>query len=76
MTLNYVVSADSHIFEPFDLWEKALGAKWGDKVPRLVNKCEGVPGSYFYLGHEYIDLDNVEPEEAADSTADTVPLDP
>ena len=66
MTLNYVVSADSHIFEPFDLWEKALGTKWGDKVPRLVSECEGVSGNYFYLGHEYIDLDNVEPEEAAD----------
>ena len=76
MTLNYVVSADSHIFEPFDLWEKALGTKWGDKVPRLVSECEGVSGNYFYLGHEYIDLDNVEPEEAADSTEDTVPLDP
>ena len=76
MTLNYVVSADSHIFEPFDLWEKALGAKWGDKVPRLVSECQGVSGNYFHLGHEYIDLDNVEPEEAADSTEDTVPLDP
>ena len=76
MTLNYVVSADSHIFEPLDLWEKALGTKWGDKVPRLVSECEGVSGNYFYLGHEYIDLDNVEPEEAADSTEDTVPLDP
>ena len=49
MSLDYVVSADSHIFEPLDLWEKALGDKWGDKVPRLVTECEGVPGNFFFL---------------------------
>ena len=41
MTLNYVVSADSHIFEPFDLWEKALGTKWGDKVPQAGQRMRG-----------------------------------
>jgi len=76
MTLNYVVSADSHIFEPMDLWEKALGKKWGDRVPRLVNECNGVAGTFFYLGHEYIDLGNIEPHDAIDSTADAAPMDP
>ena len=44
MSLDYVISADSHIIEPLDLWEKALGAKWGDKVPRVVDRYKGIPG--------------------------------
>ncbi len=45
-----IVSADSHVLEPGDLWTKALGAKWGDKVPHIVDGFEGHAGSFFYLG--------------------------
>ena len=68
MSLDYVISADSHIIEPLDLWEKALGAKWGDKVPRVVGRYNGIPGNYYFFGYDYIDLGVVQPEDAADST--------
>ncbi len=47
-----IVSADSHVLEPFDLWEKTLGARYGDRVPRLVSRFEGRDGRFFFCGKE------------------------
>jgi predicted TIM-barrel fold metal-dependent hydrolase len=30
-----IVSADSHVMEPFDLWTKGLGQRFGDKAPKF-----------------------------------------
>ncbi len=49
---NLVISADSHVVEPFDLWVKALGRKYGDRVPRLVDAFAGRTGRYFFCGRE------------------------
>ena len=49
---DLVISADSHVVEPFDLWVKALGAQYGDRVPHLVKSFDGRPGNYFYCGRE------------------------
>jgi predicted TIM-barrel fold metal-dependent hydrolase len=63
ITFDYVVSGDSHLVEPYELWESALGAKWGDKVPRLVEQdgadgrlwFTGAPGEYFWVGEGMLD---------------------
>ena len=43
----YVVSADSHVVEPVDLWERAIGKRFGERVPRQVKGRfggeEGIP---------------------------------
>ena len=49
---DLVVSADSHVVEPYDLWVKPLGARYGDRVPRLLDRWEGREGRYFYCGRE------------------------
>src|SRR5208282_1412079 len=36
-----LVSADSHIIEPPDLWERWLPKKYQDKAPKLVKDDEG-----------------------------------
>ena len=37
MTLRYgLISADSHVLEPGELWTSALGERFGDALPRIV----------------------------------------
>jgi predicted TIM-barrel fold metal-dependent hydrolase len=51
--IKHLISADSHLVEPYDLWEKALGAKWGlDAVPHLIP--DGDDGPMLFTGLEYI----------------------
>jgi len=45
-----IISADSHVLEPGDLWTKALGARFGDALPRIVKGFGGHEGTFFYLG--------------------------
>jgi hypothetical protein len=45
-----IISADSHVFEPGDLWSKALGHRFGDAVPRALANFAGQDGSFFYVG--------------------------
>jgi hypothetical protein len=40
---NRLVSADSHVMEPPDLWLKAIGARFGDRTPQ-VRQLPGRPG--------------------------------
>jgi len=42
MTLPFkLVSADSHVVEPPDLWTTRLDAKYRDRAPRIVSRPEG-----------------------------------
>ena len=42
MTDHLIISSDSHVVEPPNLWVERMNAdKWGDRIPHLVNK-----GSY------------------------------
>ncbi len=36
-----VISADDHVIEPPDLWISRVDAKWGDRVPRVVDLGDG-----------------------------------
>jgi predicted TIM-barrel fold metal-dependent hydrolase len=47
-----IISADSHVFEPGDLWSKALGSRFGDAVPRAVNSFNGYEGKFFFVGRD------------------------
>ena len=46
-----LISADSHVMEPPDLWWTALGAKFGDRTPRMLDEYKGEKGSFFYSGY-------------------------
>ena len=59
MSDKMVISGDSHVIEPDDLWSKPLGAKWGDQVPRMVNEHAGVKSLHFFTGYEYVSIDEV-----------------
>jgi len=42
-----VLSADSHVFEPVDLWETRMDRKFRDRGPRFVSDYQGKPGTWF-----------------------------
>ena len=46
-----LISADSHVMEPYDMWWNALGATWGDRTPRLLDEYQGQKGTFFYSGN-------------------------
>lgn len=47
-----IISADSHIYEPGDLWWKTLGTRFGDRTPRALTEYQGQPGKFFYSGYQ------------------------
>ena len=48
MTANHVISADSHMMEPANLWVDRLDQKFKDRAPRVIKK-EG-KGGYVFVG--------------------------
>ena len=46
-----LISADSHVMEPPELWWNALGSKFGDRTPRPLDEYNGEKGSFFYSGY-------------------------
>jgi predicted TIM-barrel fold metal-dependent hydrolase len=45
-----LISADSHVNEPADLWEQRLDKKYRDRAPKMVHNPEGLrPGSYLIV---------------------------
>ena len=44
---SIVISADSHVFEPVDLWEKRIDRKFRERGPRFVTDFQGKPGTWF-----------------------------
>jgi hypothetical protein len=47
-----IISADSHYTEPNDLWWNAMGQKYGDRTPRVIEEYLGREGKFFYLGNQ------------------------
>ena len=45
-----IISADSHVLEPGDLWTRSIGQRFGEALPRIVKGFEGHEGTFFYLG--------------------------
>jgi predicted TIM-barrel fold metal-dependent hydrolase len=42
-----LVSADSHVVEPGDVWTSRMEHRWGDRIPRAVVDHGGKPGAFF-----------------------------
>src|SRR5581483_3461085 len=70
MTLKFdrVISADSHVIEPRDLWQKALGAKHGDATPGPRDSFNGVKGRYFFAGKQMLKIGEFDDEQHRQGT--------
>lgn len=43
-----IMSADSHVLEPGDLWTKRLPAKYRDQAPTIIHEYKGQTGDFLY----------------------------
>ena len=59
-----LISSDSHIREPHDLWSKRLLKKFGNRTPRVVKHPDGRKGDFFYNGIGLTKIGKVEQEFA------------
>ena len=50
-----LISADSHVMEPIDLWEKALFDKFGEDTPRVLDGYLGKGGKWFHTGGQVME---------------------
>jgi len=48
METHKLISADSHVSEPTDLWVERTDKKYRDRAPRLVENPKDRQGAYFY----------------------------
>ena len=46
-TATTIISADSHVFEPVNLWETRMDHKFREHGPRFVADYQGKPGTWF-----------------------------
>ena len=67
-----IISADSHVFEPPDLWTTRMDAKFRDRAPSVVREadgdwwyCEGRKGMSFHGAGAQVGLRFEEPERLA-----------
>jgi len=44
-----VISADSHMMEPPDLWQERLDKKYKDRAPKVIQGHEGKKGYFFVV---------------------------
>ncbi|PYM16110.1 MAG: amidohydrolase [Candidatus Rokuibacteriota bacterium] len=47
MAEDLIISADSHMNEPPDLWVKRIDTGFRDRAPRIVHEHQGKPGYWF-----------------------------
>lgn len=56
---HLVISADSHVVEPDDLYTGALGATYGDKLPHMVESGPSGDTTHLFTGYEYLHMSGV-----------------
>jgi predicted TIM-barrel fold metal-dependent hydrolase len=68
-----VISGDSHVREPVDLWWRTIGNRFGDRTPRLVDEFKGKKGNYFFTGryHSKVGV-NQKPEHERTAEEDLI----
>lgn len=66
MDKRMVISGDSHVVEPPDLFTKTLQHKYGDDVPHWLDNYKGKKGNFFYAGLNVVDYNAVIDEGGGD----------
>lgn len=67
--LGRIISADSHVMEPADLYEKTLRPKFGDSAPRIMHEHAGKKGTYFFSGDQVVKIRQIDEQQRAKGVA-------
>ena len=52
----------SHVMEPQDLWWNAIGKRYGDHTPRVIDEHLGKKGTFFYTGRQVLKIGQTDHE--------------
>ena len=47
MAIDRLLSADSHVVEPPDVWTERTERAYRDRAPRVVHEVDGAPGDFY-----------------------------
>src|SRR4051812_47639492 len=73
MQYEVVISGDSHVREPVDLWWRTIGNRFGERTPRFVDEYKGKKGNYFFTGRYYSKVGvNHKPEDERTEEEDLI----
>ena len=68
MPLERIISADSHTIEPHDLWLNAIGKRFEELTPRVIEGYMGQKGLFFFSGKQYARFQEQEEKTLAAGT--------
>ena len=49
MTPDQILSADSHVVEPADLWTERVESRYRDRAPHVVSEIGGIEADWFII---------------------------
>jgi predicted TIM-barrel fold metal-dependent hydrolase len=60
-----VISADSHVMEPIEMWWEQLGGTYGERSPRVIDGYQGRSGKFFWMaGAQVSEVGRTDEEQA------------
>ncbi len=60
-----IISADSHVMEPPNIYPDALSQRFGNLSPRLLSEHAGKKGTFFYSGDQVIKIRQIDEQQRA-----------
>ena len=73
---NRIISADSHVIEPAEVYTGGLHNRFGDLAPRIMEEYAGKKGTFFYTGDQVMKLRRVDEEQRDKGVDASVSWDP
>ena len=71
-----IISADSHVIEPYEIYTGGLHNKFGDQSPRMLEEYGGKKGVFFFTGDQVMRIRKVDEEQRDKGVDPAVSFDP
>lgn len=71
-----IISADSHVMEPPEIYEKGLDKRFGNRAPRMMREYLGKKGTFFFSGDQVLKIRQVDEQQRARGTDPAYGYDP